>query len=146
MFPELPEIYVPTSEKRHLLAAANDASENKLSIAAFLRAELRRARFCASSAFPTQTVIMNGNLTYRIDWEPESPCCRIVYPDEFSGNDNEISLFSPLGVALLGLKVGDRMPFFTPERGFRLVTAVSAGPPDTNELPQPSPIAAQVAL
>ena len=130
MFPELPNVSVPTSERRHLANAANNASTNKLPIAAFLRAELRRARFCDRSAIPADTVVMHGRVTYRIDWGPESPPCKIVYPEEFSGANDEVSLFSPLGVALLGLHVGDRMPFFTPEHGFRLVTAVSARPPD----------------
>jgi len=128
MLPKLPEIFVPTTDKRRLVAAANDAGTNKLSIAGFLRAELRRAHFCDLTAFPAQTVVMNGDVTYRIDWGAESPPCRLVYPEEFSGNDNEISLHSPLGVALLGLHVGDRMPFFTPDHAFRLVTAVRANP------------------
>ena len=130
MFPELPNVFVPIGERRHLTNAANDASENKLAIAPFLRAELRRARFCENREIPAGTVVMHGRVTYRIDWGPESPPCRIVYPEEFGGTDGEISLHSPLGVALLGLHVGDRMPFFTPEHGFRLVTAVSASPPD----------------
>jgi len=128
MLPKLPEIFVPTTDKRRLVAAANDAGTNKLSIAGFLHAEIRRAHFCDLTAFPAQTVVMNGDITYRIDWGAESPPCRLVYPEEFIGNDNEISLHSPLGVALLGLHVGDRMPFFTPDHAFRLVTAVRADP------------------
>ena len=147
MFPELPEIFVPTSEKRHLFAAANDASSGKLSIATFLRAELRRAHFCASTAFPSDTVNMNGYLTYRIDWGPESRPCRIVYPKEFSGSDNEISLFSPLGVALLGFHIGDRVTFFTTAHGFRLVSVVSVGQPDAIEpVPNKPDRQTQVAL
>jgi regulator of nucleoside diphosphate kinase len=128
MLPKLPEIFVPITEKRRLAAAANDASTNKLAVAGFLRAELRRAHFCDRASLPNHTVVMNGDVTYRIDWGAESPPCRLVYPGDLSGNDNEISLHSPLGVALLGLHVGDPMPFFTPDHAFRLVTAVTTDP------------------
>jgi transcription elongation GreA/GreB family factor len=126
MFPKLPDIFVPISQKRRLSAAA--ASGHKSPVAAFLRAELRRAHFCAEPALPAQTAVMNGPLRYRIDWGPDSASCRVVYPEDFSGNDDEISLLSPLGVALLGLRAGERMPFFTQDQGFRLLTVVEAEP------------------
>jgi len=53
-----------------------------------------------------------------------------------TGNDDEISLLSPLGVALLGLRAGERMPFFTQDRGFRLLTVVEASPAEPAQ-PQP---------
>jgi transcription elongation GreA/GreB family factor len=128
MLPKLPDIFVPVSEKRHLSAVAAAASDLKLPVAAFLRAELRRAHFCAQPELPAHTVIMNGRLRYRIDWGSDSSPCRVVYPEDFSGNDNEISLLSPLGVALLGLRAGERMPFFTQDRGFRLLTVAEVEP------------------
>lgn len=126
MLPALPDIFVPISEKRRLAATAAAASDRKLPVAAFLRAELRRARFCAEPALPANTVVMNGRVRYRIDWGPDSASCRVVYPEDFGSNDNTICLLSPLGVALLGLRVGERMPFFTQDHGFRLLTVVEA--------------------
>lgn len=128
MFPKLPDIFVPISQKRRLSAAAAAASDHKSPVATFLRAELRRAHFCAEPELPAHTAVMNGPLRYRIDWGPDSPSRRVVYPQDFSGNDDEISLLSPLGVALLGLRAGERMPFFTQDRGFRLLTVVDAEP------------------
>ncbi|HEY7979001.1 MAG TPA: hypothetical protein VID67_12485 [Rhizomicrobium sp.] len=128
MLPRLPDIFVPLTEKRRLSAAAAAASDHKSPVAAFLRAELRRARFCAEPEFPAHTAVMNGPLRYRIDWGPDSASCRVVYSEDFSGNDDEIPLLSPLGVALLGLRAGERMPFFTQDRGFRLLTVVEAEP------------------
>jgi transcription elongation GreA/GreB family factor len=128
MLPKLPDIFVPVSEKRHLSSVAAAASERKLPVAPFLRAELRRAHFCAPQSLPPDTVTMNGRVRYRIDWGADSPSCRVVYPEDFGSNDNDISLLSPLGVALLGLRAGERMPFFTQDRGFRLLTVVEAEP------------------
>jgi len=136
MLPKLPDIFVPLTEKRRLSAAAAAASDHKSPVAAFLRAELRRARFCAEPELPAQTAVMNGLVRYRIDWGPDSPSCRVVYPEDFTGNDDEISLLSPLGVALLGLRAGERMPFFTQDRGFRLLTVVEASPAEPAQ-PQP---------
>lgn len=135
MLPELPEIFIPAFEKRRLTAAADAASLQHLSFAPFLRAELRRARTCSSAELPPDIVTMNGWVSYQIDWRPPSEPCRIVYPQAYTGANNEISLMSPLGVALLGLRVGDRMPFFSDDRQFRIVSAVSVDPPVSGHRP-----------
>lgn len=128
MLPELPDIFVPITEKRRLAAVVAAASDRKLPVAAFLRSELRRARFCAEPELPANTVVMNGRVRYRINWGPDSELCRVVYPEDFDANDNAVNLLSPLGVALLGLRAGERMPFFTQDDGFRLLTVVEAEP------------------
>ena len=128
MLPPLPDIIVPTTDKHRLTAAADEAFRERLPIAPFLQAELRRATFCKPGELPTGVVTMGGWFRYRIDWEPASRPSRLVYPDGYSGEEYQIPLFSRRGVALLGLRVGDRMPFFSREREFRLICVTGIEP------------------
>lgn len=130
--PCLPRIFIPISNKRELNRLAQRAGNEKSPVAPFLRAELHRADVCPDNALPRQTVVMNSTVTYRIDWDPVR-CGTMVFPHDRPARDDEISLLSPLGVALLGLRRGDCMPFFTADRGFRLVTVVDVVPPQTEE-------------
>jgi len=36
----------------------------------------------------------------------------LVYPEDYKSDETQIPVFSPLGAALIGLKVGSQMPFF----------------------------------
>jgi transcription elongation GreA/GreB family factor len=130
--PCLPRIFIPASDKRELNRLAQRAGNEKSPVAPFLRAELHRADVCPDKALPQQTVVVNSIVTYRIDWDSIRHGT-MVLPHESAERDNEISLLSPLGVALLGLRRGDCMPFFTADRGFRLVTVVDVIPPQTEE-------------
>jgi transcription elongation GreA/GreB family factor len=130
--PCLPRIFIPTSDKRALNRLAQRAGNEKSPVAPFLRAELHRADICPDKALPQRTVVMNRTVAYRIDWNPVQRG-RIVFPNVSAAEKNDISLLSPLGVALLGLRRGDCMPFFTPDRGFRLVTVLDVIPPEEDE-------------
>lgn len=129
---QLPRIFIPTSDKRELNRLAQRAGNDKSPVAPFLRAELHRADVCPDKSLPRQTVVMNSTVTYRIDWGPVRHGT-MVFPHDRPARDGEISLLSPLGVALLGLRRGDSMPFFTADRGFRLVTVVDVTLPHTEE-------------
>jgi regulator of nucleoside diphosphate kinase len=130
--PCLPRIFIPASDKRELNRLAQRAGNEKSPVAPFLRAELHRADICPDKALPRRTVVMNSTVVYRIDWNPVQQG-RIVLPHVSAARDDEISLLSPLGVALLGLRRGDCMPFFTPGRGFRLVTVLDVIPAEEDE-------------
>ncbi|MBS0274583.1 MAG: GreA/GreB family elongation factor [Proteobacteria bacterium] len=130
--PTLPRIFIPASDKRELNRLAQRAGNEKSPLAPFLRAELNRADVFPDKTLPRQTVVMNSTVTYRIDWEPALRGT-MVFPHDCKATDNEISLLSPLGVALLGLRRGDCMPFFTAGNGFRLVTVLDVVPPQGNQ-------------
>ena len=50
-------------------------------------------------------------MIFRIDDEPKSRAHLLVHPDDQIWPGAEISVTTPLGTALLGLRVGDRMSF-----------------------------------
>ena len=129
MLPELPPIFISARERRHLAATASKAHNQKHPLATFLSAELRRARVCLARELPETVVAMNNWVRFRLDWGPTSLKCRLVYPEDYTGGPQQISLLSHIGVALLGLRAGDRMPVFLPGAGFKLLDAVGGATP-----------------
>jgi regulator of nucleoside diphosphate kinase len=124
MYTQLPQIYISRSERKRLLKLASDAYAHKERTAPFLSAELRRAQFCAPEKLPPAVVKVGDRVRYQLDWGPASAPCELVYPEDFTGGSGQISLLSPIGVALLGLPVGARMPVFIPNEGFRTLGPV----------------------
>ena len=61
-------------------------------------------------------VSTNAKVTYRIDGG--RPTAHVlVHPQDLLWPGAELSVLTPLGIALLGLRVGDRMPFRTSQDG-----------------------------
>jgi regulator of nucleoside diphosphate kinase len=127
MLPALPEVFIPVSERMKLTAVVERANRWAHPVAYFLQSELRRARFCSVDALPPGTVVMNGWVSYCVDWE-QPRNLKLVYPRDYTGAEEQLSLLSPLGAALIGLRAGDRMPFLTLDETFRLVTVMDAKP------------------
>jgi regulator of nucleoside diphosphate kinase len=129
MLPTLPEAFIPLSERPHLEAAIEKASRQGHPVANFLKGELERASFCSRADMPPDTVTMNGWVNFRVDWGPSTPGRRLVYPEDYNGDEDQLPLLTPLGAALLGLRAGDRMPFLSLENSYQLVTVEDTNPP-----------------
>ena len=107
----LPPITIATCDYNRLLFTAMIQNEHGPRTSDFLLEELRRAEICHPAALPEDAVSMNCRVIYRIDDEPKSRAHLLVHPDDLMWPGAEISVATPLGTALLGLRVGDRMPF-----------------------------------
>jgi regulator of nucleoside diphosphate kinase len=83
-----------------------------------LSAEIRRAQLCDDGRFSPDRVAPNRRVSYRLDWGPATPYRRLVYPGDLHDGARQISILSPIGVALLGLREGDSMLVFLPDSGF----------------------------
>ena len=71
---------------------------------------------------------MNRWVTYRLDLgRYESRI--LVHPEDYVSSERQLSVLSPVGTALIGIKVGDRMPYLSIEGAFHVVIAVSVNPP-----------------
>ena len=124
MSTQLPPIYISRSDRKRLLRLVSDAHAHKERTAPFLSAELRRAQYCAPDEIPKRVVKVGDRVRYQLDWGPVGPSCELVYPEDFTGEAGQISLLSPIGVGLLGLPVGARMPVFIPNDGFHALGPV----------------------
>lgn len=108
---DLPPITLAASDYNRLLFTAMIRNGKRQPITSFLLDELRRAEVCHPSDLPEDVVSTNCRVIYRVDGEPKSRAHLLVHPEDLLWPGAEISVASPLGTALLGLRVGDRMPF-----------------------------------
>jgi regulator of nucleoside diphosphate kinase len=107
----LPPITLASCDYNRLLFTAMIRNEHGRRTANFLLEELRRAEICHPADLPEDVVSTNCRVIYRVDDESKSRTHLLVHPDELIWPGGEISVATPLGTALLGLRVGDRMPF-----------------------------------
>ncbi|WP_243369220.1 GreA/GreB family elongation factor [Microvirga solisilvae] len=108
---ELPPITLSENDYNRLLLTARIRQKDNSNAYEFLLDELRRARICRPSELPEDVVSTNCRVIFRIDDEPKSRAHLLVHPEDMLWPGAEISVTTPLGTALLGLRVGDRMPF-----------------------------------
>jgi len=111
----LPPITLAANDYNRLLFTAMLRQKRERRRANFLLAELRRARVCHPAALPDDVVSTNCRVIYRIDNETKSRAHLLVHPEDLIWPNAEISVTTPLGTALLGLRVGDRMSYIEDE-------------------------------
>ena len=110
----LPPIIIGTHDYDRLTNAAQIArQQGKLYDAAFLIAQLQRAAIADPDDIPEGVVSTKSRVTYRLNDDPETVTRVLVHAGDMTWPSAELCVMTPLGTALLGLRVGDRMPFYT---------------------------------
>ena len=74
-----------------------------------LQAELDRAEVLAPEEMPATVVTMNSTVKFSIKETGKEFCLTLVYPRDMDGSADLISIFAPVGSALLGLSIGDEL-------------------------------------
>ncbi|MFN3658688.1 MAG: GreA/GreB family elongation factor [Pseudolabrys sp.] len=107
----LPPVSIPVSDRTRLESVVREAVADRHPVAGFLASELLRAEVFAAHELPADTVTLNGWVTYRTDgcWLPESRL--LVCPNDYRSAAIHLSVLSPLGAALIGLRVGSRISY-----------------------------------
>ena len=108
---DLPPITVATCDYNRLMLTATIARRRGDPHAEFLLAELRRAALCRADDLPDDVISTNCRVIYRTDDAGAAHARLLVHPDDLKRPGAELSVTTPLGIALLGLRVGDRMPY-----------------------------------
>jgi transcription elongation GreA/GreB family factor len=114
---DLPQITLATHDYNRLMSFAAMDRHRGWSRCEILMSELRRASLCHSDALPDDVVSTNAKVTYRINGSGRPMAHVLVYPEDLLWPGAELPVTTPLGTALLGLRVGDRMPFRTSGNG-----------------------------
>lgn len=107
----LPPITLASCDYNRLLFTVMLAPSPGEPALSFLLSELRRANVCHPAALPEEVVSTNCRVIYRVDAEPSTRAHLLVHPADLIWPGAEISVISALGSALIGLSVGDRMPY-----------------------------------
>jgi regulator of nucleoside diphosphate kinase len=107
----LPPVSIPEADCRRLAGLVQQAAADRHPVTSFLLGELQRATVVPEQELPAGTVTLNGWVTYRSDlgWLPESRL--LVCPEDYRCASFHLSVLSPLGAALIGLRVGSQIPY-----------------------------------
>jgi regulator of nucleoside diphosphate kinase len=108
---DLPPITLASCDYNRLLLTAMMDQGRGDPVFEFLLSELRRADICHPAALPEEVVSANCRVIYRIDAEPRTRSHLLVHPEDLMWPGAEVSVMTPLGAALIGLSVGDRVPY-----------------------------------
>ena len=81
---------------------------------ASLRTELARANILDPAEMPADIVTMNSTATVENESTGEIRELTLVYPREADGAANRISVFAPVGIAMLGMRVGESIDWQVP--------------------------------
>jgi regulator of nucleoside diphosphate kinase len=93
-----------------MLASLSDAQPGTEA----LRAELDRAQLLPSEAMPPDVVTMNSRIRFVVEPAGKEMEMTLVYPRDFSGGPDQLSVTTPAGVAVLGLAVGQEIEWLAP--------------------------------
>jgi regulator of nucleoside diphosphate kinase len=124
----LPNVIIPTKDYDRLKRLASAAGRDRHPDASFLLSEIRRAHVIDEPVCAGQIVALNRWVTYRLDRNP-SESRTLVHPADYVSSEHHLSVLSQVGAALIGIRVGDRMPYLGNEGSFHVVIALSVDPP-----------------
>jgi regulator of nucleoside diphosphate kinase len=102
----------------------------------FLRSEVHRA--IVTDDFGLDEIVhLNGLVRYRLDGE-DAALRQLVHPDDHDA-EGQLPVLSWLGAALIGIRVGDVMPFACSAGTLHSVTLFSVQPADKRVSPNSGP-------
>ena len=131
----LPPVSIPEPDCRRLGDVVRQASADRHPVAAFLACELSRASVLPAHEFPPDTVTLDRWVAFRPDrgWRPERRL--LVCPQDYQLAELHLSVLSPLGAALIGLRVGSEIAYRSIEgvRHVASVESLGAPPPSKPE-------------
>ncbi|EKA5638132.1 nucleoside diphosphate kinase regulator [Vibrio navarrensis] len=107
-----PSIIVSTLDMDRISTLLEKASQWSAELEK-LEDELDRATVMASSDMPSDVVTMNSTVCFKFVGSDNSMEKTLVYPDQVRSSE-DISIFAPVGSALLGLSVGQQLTWPMP--------------------------------
>jgi regulator of nucleoside diphosphate kinase len=109
----LPKIALTASDHLRLKQLARLARNQGDLDAIFLMGEINRAEIVADDAEDVDSLVkMESWVTYLTNWGVPRKTVQLVWPEDRAFDLARISVLSPLGAALIGLRAGDEMPYF----------------------------------
>ncbi len=131
-----PEIIVASSEHRLLLRLAMGGTGHTADDADDLLYELERATVVPDQFLPSDTVRMGSTVSFRTA-EGEHKAVELVLPIDADIAEGKISVLTPIGTALLGLRTGQSISWRTRDGRKQALTVLQVMPPQQNEEPEP---------
>ncbi|WP_424629731.1 nucleoside diphosphate kinase regulator [Bradyrhizobium sp. SYSU BS000235] len=120
---ELPPIEIAGEEISRLQSLVNSSMDHLPHVSEYLARELERARVIQDGEMPS-VVRMGSQVSYRDEKTGEIREVVLVYPHEADISQRRISVLTPVGAALIGLRVGRVIEFQTPDQETRKLTVL----------------------
>lgn len=113
----LPAISLIPSDYPRLERLARVAAQQGDMDAGFLMVEITRAGIVPDDAENVGSTVTIGSwVTYWTNWGLPRKTMQLVWPEDLTSDLAQISVLSPLGAALIGLRIGDQMAYFVARR------------------------------
>ncbi len=111
MFP-IPDVFLTASDYLRLEQLARVGAQQGDMDVMFLLVEIDRAKIVPDDARDVESIVTIGSwVTYLTNWGIPRETVHLVCPEDLTSDPAQISVLSGLGAALLGLRVGDQMPY-----------------------------------
>lgn len=110
-----PDIVVSTLDMERLEALFDSLPAAQAGQHAGLLEELSRANVMEPGAMPPDVVTMNSRVRFQLDGRPEEFDMSLAYPRDVDGSGSKISILTPVGTAMLGLKTGESIQWTRPD-------------------------------
>ena len=109
----LPKIVLTASDYPRLEELARRAVRKGDLDGSLLMSEINRAEIVPDDWDEIHSLVTMGSwVTYCTNWGVPRRTVQLVWPEECWSHSARISVLTPLGAALIGLKAGDQMPYF----------------------------------
>lgn len=129
VFPLRPTIVVGDEDHRKLMnlamsgfGAAQDAADELLT-------ELERAKVKPTSTISGDIVRMGSTVSYRTE-DDKGRTVRLVYPAEADISNGSVSVLTPIGTALIGLRIGQTITWTARDGRRHSLTVLDVSSPD----------------
>lgn len=123
-------IVLRQSDYNRLFDMAATALEHASATGQALMEELEHARIVGDDELPDEVVAMGSQVEYRDDQTGERRTVQLVYPGEQDLEAGRISVFTPIGAALIGLAAGQSIGWQTRDGKHKSLTVLSVRQPD----------------
>jgi regulator of nucleoside diphosphate kinase len=120
-----PRITLSTEDYARLSALAHAARNKMPDLASDLAEEISRADVLANTRHLHHVVCMNSEVEFRDDTTGKLQKVTLVYPHEADISKRLVSVLTPVGTALIGLREGTSMTWETPSGETRQLTVLA---------------------
>jgi regulator of nucleoside diphosphate kinase len=119
-----PAITIAESEHRKLFTIATSAGGTMSAAAESLLMELERARVVPDGKLPEDFVRIGSHMTYRTE-KDDLREATLVYPSDADITQGKISVLTPVGAAMIGLRTGQSITWESRDGRRNVLTVLS---------------------
>jgi regulator of nucleoside diphosphate kinase len=131
-----PDIILSTEDHRRLTELAHAGISIASTVADDLLVELDRASIVPPEQLPDDVVRMGSTVRYRTG-EAEQREVTLVFPAEADIEQGRVSVMTPIGAALIGLRSGQSITWLTRDGRKQMLTVLRVIQPAHDDAPPP---------